>query len=107
MLRVISSSPSALQPVLDALVRSASRLCEANVVTIGRRDGDEYLILATLDLDGQVLGPRRVPVDARPFVGIQALTERRTVHVPDIEAEPPEGYPDRRARAVAGRSRAA
>src|SRR6202165_6400164 len=40
VLRVISSSPTAIQPVLDAVVARAGRLCEAQAATIYLRDGD-------------------------------------------------------------------
>src|SRR5262249_4852009 len=39
ILRVISSSPTDLQPVLDAVTASATRLCQAQDVSIFRRDG--------------------------------------------------------------------
>jgi GAF domain-containing protein len=40
ILRVINTSPTAVQPVLDAVVTSAARLCEALSATISLRDGD-------------------------------------------------------------------
>ena len=40
ILRVIASSPSDIQPVLDAVVESAARLCNATDGLIARVDGD-------------------------------------------------------------------
>jgi len=40
ILRVISASPTDLQPVLDAVVKSAARFCGADDVSILRVDGD-------------------------------------------------------------------
>src|SRR5581483_915794 len=39
ILRVISSSPTDVQPVFDAIVRSAVRLCEADISVVSRFDG--------------------------------------------------------------------
>src|SRR4029453_3529467 len=40
ILRVIASSPTNLQPVLDVMAESAARLCEANDALIYRIDGE-------------------------------------------------------------------
>ena len=42
VLRVISSSPSDLEPVFQAMLANAVRICEANFGTLFVVDGDEY-----------------------------------------------------------------
>jgi hypothetical protein len=46
ILRVISSSPADIQPVLDAVAESATRLCESLDAAILRRDGDQLRLVA-------------------------------------------------------------
>jgi signal transduction histidine kinase len=80
ILRVISSSPTDLQPVLDAVAERAARLCNAADVKIHLVDGD------TLRLAAQ-RGP--IPsVDARPIIPTRhigrAVLERQTIHVHDM-----------------------
>jgi hypothetical protein len=41
VLKIISASPTELQPMLDAVVRSAARYCDADDVTIFERDGPD------------------------------------------------------------------
>src|SRR5439155_1372129 len=47
ILRVISSSPTDLQPVLDAVAERAARLCDANDALIFRVEGDVLRVVAS------------------------------------------------------------
>jgi hypothetical protein len=42
VLRIISASPSALEPVFTAILENAMRICQANIGTILRYDGKLY-----------------------------------------------------------------
>src|SRR5262249_34062613 len=83
ILRVISSSPTDLQPVLDAVVANAARVCGADDVVIARVDGD---VLRTAAGVGPV--PRLAPGEgytlSRGSVSGRAVLDRRTVHVHDL-----------------------
>src|SRR5262249_12924623 len=60
ILRVISSSLSDVQPVLDAVVRSAARLCEAYDAWLGLREGEHLRVRAhhgPIPLGGSELRP--------------------------------------------------
>jgi two-component system NtrC family sensor kinase len=92
ILRVIAGSPTDLQPVLDALVESASRLCQAADTFILLVEGDQLRVAA---LHGSVEESARLSnVIHRGWVAGRAVVDARTVHVEDLanaEAEFPLG----------------
>ena len=95
VLRVISGTPTDVQPVLDAVVASAARLCEALDAIIFLRDGDVVVSRAHSGPLGLLVGEPQ-PVN-RGWVTGRAVLEARTIHVPDLLHC--DEYPDGRERA--------
>jgi GAF domain-containing protein len=90
VLQVISRSAFDLQPVLETLVASATRLCNADRGFIFRLDGDVYhLAVAQGATPDYVEFIRNNPIRPGPdtLVGRTAL-ERQTVHIPDVLKDP-------------------
>ncbi|HTY80756.1 MAG TPA: GAF domain-containing protein [Candidatus Bathyarchaeia archaeon] len=93
ILRVISSSPTDIQPVLDAITESAARLCDAIDTAIFLEEG-EALRLAT-HRGPIALGPVgqfTVPMVRGTLTGRAAL-EQRTIQLADHQAEAAD-YPE-------------
>jgi GAF domain-containing protein len=88
VLKIISASPTELQPVLDAVVRSAARFCEADDVTIFELDGQDLRSTAHWGAVPQDMGVRFPCL--RGHVSGRTVLERIPVHVVDLQAETEE-----------------
>jgi GAF domain-containing protein len=86
ILRAITSSPTDLEPVLEAVARNAARLCEVDDLAIIRADGDTFTIMFSLGPDNAFRG-RQLSMAVRSATS-QAIREGRTVHIPDTLASP-------------------
>src|SRR6266542_3506266 len=92
ILRMIASSPTDIQPVLDVVAENAARLCDAKDAVIFRIDGD---MLHRAAAYGPMPGSEiRRPI-SRGSVPGRAVSDKQTIHVRDMsEAEAENEFPD-------------
>jgi GAF domain-containing protein/CheY-like chemotaxis protein len=97
ILRVISASPTDVQPVFDAIVDTARKLLPCAFAAVLRRDGDHYRLAARA---GEPRAssrphPERVPIDAAANFPSRVFLTKRMLHIPDwtaIELPPHERF---------------
>jgi signal transduction histidine kinase len=92
VLRIISNSPTEIQPVLDAVGEKAARLCDANNALIFRLEGGLLRLVASYGEIPTTSHAREVVPANRDTVTGRAACDRRTIHVHDLAAEDSE-YP--------------
>ena len=99
ILRVLSSSPTDVQPVFDAITESAARLCGVADGWIVLTEGDTLRgVSAVGQLVGQlpVYNARRVPLTRESVIG-RAILDRTTIQIDDLAAASEAEYPEGRA----------
>jgi signal transduction histidine kinase len=86
ILRVISSSPTDVQPVLDAIAERAAQLCDASAASIYLTDGDVLRHLASKGPSpDEVTHVEALPINRESTSGC-ALLDGRTILVEDMLA---------------------
>ena len=106
ILRVISRSPTDVQPVFDTIVRSAVRLCDGLFGALYQFDGELIHRVAQHKYTPEALeaSDRVYPMRPTRALGTgRVILERAVVHIPDIEVDPEYRHHEL-ARAVGFRS---
>jgi signal transduction histidine kinase/putative methionine-R-sulfoxide reductase with GAF domain len=91
ILRVISQSPTDLQPVFDTIVRSAVRLCGGLYGSVFRFDGEMMELVAHHHHPPEWLQALRQMLPMRPDIRLgagRAILTRAVAHVGDVLADP-------------------
>src|SRR6516225_3659249 len=88
VLKIISASPAEFRPVLEVIVESAARFCDADDVTIYELDGQDLCPAAHRGPVPHEIGVR-FPC-TRGSVAGRTVIDRKAVHVIDLQAEADE-----------------
>jgi signal transduction histidine kinase len=96
VLGIISRSPNAVQPIFDAIVTTAGKLCDSEFAMMFRREGEAYRICANNDADPDFVAYEREHpnVPGRGTLVGRVAMEGRTVHLVDCLADPEYAYAD-------------
>jgi len=90
VLKIISRSAFNLQSVLDTLVQSAARLCEADMASMNRHFGDAYRQVASYGFSPEAeefMAAHPVGLGRGTTVG-RTIHEKKPVQIPDVLADP-------------------
>ena len=87
---MISRSPSQIQPVLDTIVETAAKLCDAKRASIYRYDGAVLRHQASHNASSELLEfLTRNPISPGRHSGVaRAAVEKRTIHISDVRSDP-------------------
>jgi class 3 adenylate cyclase/putative methionine-R-sulfoxide reductase with GAF domain len=101
VLSVISSSPGELEPVFQAMLKNATRICEAAIGILFRYEDGAYTAVSLLGVaPAYAEYLNRGPIRAGPTTGLgRVANERQTIQVVDTKAE--QIYADREPFRVA------
>jgi GAF domain-containing protein len=91
VLKVMSTSPDDVQPVFDAIVANAARLCGAAFSAVAMFEGGLLQLVAVNKMSPEETAAYHTVFPRPPgrhFIMGRAFVDRQPVHVADIEADP-------------------
>ena len=91
VLRVISESPTDVNPVLDAVAQRALKLCDAAQSVIALVEGGDIRFVAGHGSTATAVG-EVIPLDRGLVIG-RAIVDRAVVHIDDLAAENEAEFP--------------
>jgi len=103
VLKVISSSPGELEPVFNAMLANATRICEATIGTLYLREGSAFRGVALHHSKQSYVDFWRrnpvVDVEKNPGIPLDRLARtKRVVHIPDLRTD--QSYVEKNDRIV-------
>jgi signal transduction histidine kinase len=84
VLGIISRSPTDVQPVLDAIVESAARVCGIDDLGLRLRDGNDFVSRARFGPIAVGFSREKISIDEPRF---RWVVEHGTLHIPDTRAQ--------------------
>src|SRR5262249_23723021 len=90
ILRVIASSPTDIQPVLNTVAANAARLCEATDAQIGLVEGDGTRLVASF---GNVPAPAFTASNPQNPAA-RAIFQRQSIHIHDLRVAVETDFPE-------------
>ena len=103
ILRVIASSPTEIQPVLDTIAENAAKICNSSDAVIRVVEGN---VLRTAASYGPLTGESGwgpISIDRGNIPG-RAIVDRQTIHIPDLAEVPEDELRSRFARRLGVRT---
>jgi GAF domain-containing protein len=93
ILRVIASSPTDLQSVLDAITKSAAQLCEATDASLYRAEGNVMRHVARQGYSTALRVGETRPI-TRSLMSGRVIIDQKTLHIHDLLTEIESEYPE-------------
>lgn len=91
ILRVISSSPTNVQPVFETIAESAARLCQGRFCAVFRFDGELIHFMAQHGMSAAAADLQRRAFPSPPghtSAAARAILSAEVVQIPDVELDP-------------------